>query len=47
MWKVSWFYGKVHNSLVVPLYYVGSAHTEAATHTLYVYYCSLFAFIVC
>ena len=23
MWKVSWFYEKVHDLLVVPLYYIG------------------------
>ena len=24
MWKVSWLYEKVHDFLVVPLYYIGS-----------------------
>ena len=35
MWKVSWFYEKVHNFLVVPLYYYKYAIAIKQIHVKY------------
>ena len=31
MWKISWLYEKVHNFLVVPLYYIAQSFFKGAS----------------